>query len=107
MPPWQWVGEVQAQELAEQGRSGERCLQAGGHWTREQQQQWGNEERVRRARAAEMQKRVEMEEEEIRRNPEKVSKKIVGAIQNMGMKRIATWWTNWRPRQSRSGATTR
>jgi hypothetical protein len=34
-----------------------------------------------------MQKRVEREEEEIRRNPEKgVSKKIVGAIQNMGMK---------------------
>ena len=32
-----------------------------------------------------MQKRVEREEEEIRRNPEKVSKKIVGAIQNMGM----------------------
>jgi predicted transcriptional regulator len=33
-----------------------------------------------------MHKRVEREEEEIRRNPEKVSKKIVGAIQNMGVK---------------------
>jgi hypothetical protein len=57
-----------------------------GGWTREQQQQWDDEERVRKARAAEIQKRVEREEEEIRRNPEKVSKKIVGAIQNMGMK---------------------
>jgi hypothetical protein len=52
----------------------------------EQQQQWDDEERVRKARAAEMQKRVEMEEEEIRRNPERASKKIVGAIQNMGVK---------------------
>jgi hypothetical protein len=33
-----------------------------------------------------MQKRVEREEEEIRRNPEKVSKKIVGAIQSMGVR---------------------
>jgi hypothetical protein len=33
-----------------------------------------------------MQKRVEREEEEIRRNPEKVSKGIVGAIQSMGVK---------------------
>jgi hypothetical protein len=57
-----------------------------GGWTREQKQQRDDEERVRKARAADMQKRVEMEEEEIRRNPEKVSKKIVGAIQNMGMK---------------------
>jgi len=56
-----------------------------GGWTREQKQQRDDEERVRKARAADMQKRVEMEEEEIRRNPEKVSKKIVGAIQNMGM----------------------
>jgi hypothetical protein len=50
-------------------------------------QQWDDEERVRKARAAEMQKRVEMEKEEIRRNPEKVvSKEVVGTIQNMGMK---------------------
>jgi hypothetical protein len=48
-------------------------------------QQWDDEERVRKARAEEVQKRVEREEEEIRRNPEKVSKRAVGAIQNMGM----------------------
>ena len=33
-----------------------------------------------------MQKRVERAEEELKRNPEKVSKKIVGAIQSMGVK---------------------
>jgi hypothetical protein len=33
-----------------------------------------------------MQKRVEREEEEMKRNPGKVSKKIVGAIQSMGVK---------------------
>jgi hypothetical protein len=33
-----------------------------------------------------MQKRVEREEEEIRRNPKRVSKKIVGEIQSTGVK---------------------
>jgi hypothetical protein len=57
-----------------------------GGWTQEQQEQWDAEEQVRKTRAAEMQKRVEREEEEMKRNPEKVSKKTVGAIQSMGVK---------------------
>jgi hypothetical protein len=57
-----------------------------GGWTSDQQEQWDAEEQARNTRAAAMQKRVERAEEELRRNPEKVSKKIVGAIQSMGVK---------------------
>jgi hypothetical protein len=79
--------EVQAQELAEhRAEVGKWGTTPPGGWTREQQQQCDNEEQVRKAWAAEMKKRVEVEEEEIRRNLEKASKKIVGAIQNMGVK---------------------
>ena len=60
-------------------------MPAGG-WTPDQQERWDAEEQVRKTRAAEMHKRVEREEEELKRNPEKVSKKIVGAIQSMGVK---------------------
>jgi hypothetical protein len=54
-----------------------------GGWTQEQHEQWDAEEQVRKTRAAEMQKRLEREEVEMKRNPGKVSKKIVGAIQSM------------------------
>ena len=60
-------------------------MPAGG-WTPDQQEQWDAEEQARNTRAAAMQKRVERAEEELKRNPEKVSKKIVGAIQSMGVK---------------------
>jgi hypothetical protein len=51
-----------------------------GGWTRKQQKQWEDEEQTRKARATEMQSRVDKEIKEIRRNPETVSKKVVGAI---------------------------
>jgi len=60
-------------------------MPAGG-WTPDQQEQWDAEEQARKTQTAAMQKRVERAEEELRRNPEKVSKKIVGAIQSMGVK---------------------
>jgi hypothetical protein len=60
-------------------------MPAGG-WTPDQQEQWDAEEQARKTQAAAMQKRVERAEEELRRNPERVSKKILGAIQSMGVK---------------------
>jgi hypothetical protein len=60
-------------------------MPAGG-WTPDQQEQWDAEEQARKTQTAAMQKRVERAEEELRRNPERVSKKILGAIQSMGVK---------------------
>jgi hypothetical protein len=58
-------------------------MPAGG-WTPEQQERWDAEEQARKTRAAEVHKRVEREEEELKRNPEKVSKKIVGQFRAQG-----------------------
>jgi hypothetical protein len=75
--------------VAGAGAGGEAASKRGnmpvGGWTREQQQQWDDEERARKARDAEMQIRVDNELEEIRRNPRVVPKKIVGAIKKMGV----------------------
>jgi hypothetical protein len=43
-------------------------MPAGG-WTPDQQERWDTEEQARNTRAAEMHKRVEREEEELKRNP--------------------------------------
>jgi hypothetical protein len=77
--------EAQAQEQAVRGTRSGGKMPVGG-WTPDQQGQWDTEEQARNTRAAAMQKRVERAEEELKRNPEKVSKKIVGAIQSMGVK---------------------
>jgi hypothetical protein len=49
------------------------------------EKKWDKEEIERKARDGRMHKRVEMELEEIKRNPRVVSKKFEGAIQRMGV----------------------
>ena len=60
-------------------------MHAAGGWTRKQKQQWDEEERARKAWDVEMHKRGKRELEEIKRDPRVESKKIVGAIQRMGV----------------------
>jgi hypothetical protein len=74
-----------------------------GGWTLVQQNRWNDEENTCKAWVKEMKARVDKEVDELRRNPEKVSKKIVGAIQRMGVKPDRAvvdheLWRRWRPR---------
>jgi hypothetical protein len=56
-----------------------------GGWTREQERQWEEEEQARQERTGRMHKRVERELEEIKRNPQAVSRKTERQIQRMGV----------------------
>jgi hypothetical protein len=75
---------------------------AGG-WALEQQNRWNDEEKTRNAWAKEMKARVDKELDELGRNPETVSKKIVDAIGQMGMKPARAVVYGWTGQQSGSG----
>jgi hypothetical protein len=56
-----------------------------GGWTKEQERQWAEEEKARKERTGKMHERVERELEEIKRNPQAVSRKTERQIQRMGV----------------------